>query len=164
MPSRSAIMPIGRSAGFPSTYATRPVGQPRYLFASELPSRSKPGRFLPDVRRADRSPAPGGLSADAVVLRKIIDNRCCIIRRYRGTEDADHLVHLGLPTLAIEKWRVGAQIVEAVAGAAVPFDCWLPGRLREGHRLLLRARARSDHQHEDKQDEWGFHRTPIKRR
>ena len=60
--------------------------------------------------------------AAAVVRHEIIDNDLGIGRPDRRPECRDHLVHLGLPTLAVEKRRVHGQIIERVAGVAIVFN------------------------------------------
>ena len=56
----------------------------------------------------------------AVVRHEIIDNDLGIGRPDRRAECRDHLVHLGLPTLAVETLRADEQIIERVTGVAKP--------------------------------------------
>jgi hypothetical protein len=60
--------------------------------------------------------------AAAVVRHEIIDNDLGIGRPDRRAECRDHLVYLGLPTLAVEKRRVDAQIIERVTLVAMTFN------------------------------------------
>ena len=73
-------------------------------------------RFLRN-RRTGPCPTPAGTGplslADAVVLREIIDDRLCFLRRNRRAEDVGHLGYLSVPPPAIQRLLAGERIEDS---------------------------------------------------